>query len=41
MLSFGAVQKCVNLVELEKMQQNANFDYFLAKIGFDIAENES
>ena len=37
MLSFGAVQKCVNIVELGRMQQNA---YFLAKIGFDIAENE-
>ena len=34
---FGAVQKFVNLVDLEKMLQN---EYLVANIGFDSAENE-
>ena len=35
---FGAVQKCVHRVDLEKMLQN---EYLVAKFGFDTAENES
>ena len=34
---FGAVQRLLNLVDLEKMLQN---EYLLAKIGFDRAEKE-
>ena len=34
---FGAVQGCVNLVDLKKMLENA---YLVAKIGVDTAENE-
>ena len=33
------MQKCANLVELEKCFQNSN-TYFLAKFRFDTAENE-
>ena len=38
-IEFGAVQKDVNLVDLEnsKMLQN---EYLFAKFGFDTAENE-
>ena len=40
---FGAVQTCVNLVDLVKsFNTSTSIDYYLiAKIGFDTAENES
>ena len=38
-IEFGALQKCVNLVELDNMLQN-EYCYLPANIGFDIAENE-
>ena len=34
---FGAVRRCVNLVDLEKCFNN---EYLVAKIGFDTEENE-
>ena len=34
---FGAVLRCVNLVDLEKCLKN---EYLVAKIGFDTEENE-
>ena len=34
---LGAVRRCVNLVDLEKMLKN---EYLIAKIGFDIEEDE-
>ena len=38
-VEFGAVQKCVNLVDLVKSFQTSIY-YLLAKFGFDTAENE-
>ena len=39
---FGAVQKCVHLVDLFKsFQTSIYFHYLLAKIGVDTAENET
>ena len=37
--ALGAVQKCANLVELEKCCQTMSNAYLIAKIGFDTAEN--
>ena len=37
LLQFGAVQKCANLVDLNKMLQN---EHVLANICFDIADRE-
>ena len=34
---FGAVRRCVNLVDLEQCLKN---EYVVAKIGFDTEENE-
>ena len=34
---FGAVRRCANLVDLEKMLKN---EYLVANIGFDTEENE-
>ena len=36
---FGAVQSCVNLVDLVKSFQTSIF-FFFARLGFDAAENE-
>ena len=36
-IEFKAVQKCTNLLDLDKTLPKA---YFLANIGFDAAENE-
>ena len=38
---FGAVRRCVNLVDLEEFTLNSLKDeYLVAKIGFDTEENE-